>query len=306
MQNIQLLLSTYNGEKYLREQLDSFTKLNNFEAVKVLIRDDGSTDGTVAILKEYEEKYGFELILGENLGLADSMFELMSRCDMECEYFSFSDQDDVWLPNKLERAVAALEKEPADTPVLYSCCSSLTDDQLNIFGQTAVPKREISFYSAMIQNVCPGHTQVCNRAMLELVRSRYSGKIFMIDFWFYMVATALGKVVFDIECTTLYRQHGKNTLGYETSFFKKNIQRIKRWRKREANKNIIMLHDMYEKYSDILPTEYRDEVRDFFAMQRSFFSRLRYIVRTKAYRQSGYENIVFRTMYLLGKYNVQK
>ena len=306
MKRIQILLSTYNGEKYLREQLDSFTKLNNFDDIKVLIRDDGSTDGTAAILKEYEEKYGFEILLGENKGLADSMFELMAHCDMECEYFSFSDQDDVWLPNKLERAVAVLEKEPVDIPVLYGCCSSLTDEQLSVFGQTAAPKRELSFYNAMIQNVVPGHTQVCNRALMELIRARYSDKIYMIDFWFYMVATGLGKVVFDPERTTLYRQHGKNTLGYETNFFKKNIQRIKRWRNREANKNIIMLHDMYEKYFDILPGEYSDEIYKFFSMQRTFFSRFKYICMTKAYRQSRYEDIVFQFMYLIGKYNIDK
>ena len=305
MKRIQILLSTYNGEKYLREQLDSYVNLNNFSEIKVLIRDDGSKDGTVEILKEYEEKYGFELILGENIGLADSMFELMKCCDMECEYFSFSDQDDVWLPHKLERAVQALDKENNNIPLLYSSCSSLTDSELNIFGQTAAPKRGVSFYNAMIQNVCPGHAQVCNRKTLELIRSHYSSKIYMIDFWFYMVSTATGKVVFDSECTTLYRQHGKNTLGYETNFIKKNIQRIKRWRNQEATKNIIMLRDMYDIYNNLLPQEFKDELHSFFSMQNSFFSRMKYIMRTKAYRQSGYEDIVFRFMYLIGKYNVK-
>ncbi len=305
MKRIQILLSTYNGEKYLREQLDSYIRLNNFNEIKVLIRDDGSSDGTVEILKEYERKYGFELILGKNIGLADSMFELMKCCDTDCEYFSFSDQDDVWLPHKLERAVQALDKENNNTPLLYASCSSLTDRDLNIFGQTAAPKRGVSFYNAMIQNVCPGHAQVCNRKMLELIRSHYSDKIYMIDFWFYMVSTALGKVIFDPECTTLYRQHGKNTLGYETNFIKKNIQRIKRWRNQEAKRNIIMLHDLYKVYSDLLPKEYTEELKAFFSMQHSFFSRLRYAFKTKAYRQAGYENLIFRFMYLIGKYNVK-
>lgn len=306
MKKTQILLSTYNGEKHLREQLDSFINLNNFKDIKVLIRDDGSNDGTIAILKEYEEKYNFEIILGKNVGLAKSMFELMARCDMECEYFSFSDQDDVWLPNKLERAVKSLEKENPQKPVLYGCRSSLTDEKLNIFGNTATPKREISFYNAMIQNVIPGHTQVCNRTLINLIRTRYSDKIYMIDLWFYMVASSVGKIVFDTECTTLYRQHKNNTLGYETNFIKKNIQRLKRLHKKETHKNIVMLYDMCNKYSDIMPAEHVEELKKFFSMQHSFINRLRYIITTKAYRQSGYENIIFRVMYLLGKYNLEQ
>lgn len=302
---MQILLSTYNGELYLREQLDSFIALDNYDEIKVLIRDDGSTDGTVEVLREYEEKYGFEVIVGENIGLADSMFELMRQCDMQCEYFSFADQDDVWLPNKLQRAAEALDKEDNSIPLLYAACSSLTDVELNVFGQTAAPKRPTSFYNAMIQNVCPGHTQVCNRALMEIARGRYSGKIFMIDYWFYMAATAVGKVLFDCECTTLYRQHGKNTLGYETNFFKKNVQRLKRLFKHEALMNIIQLNDLRYIYSDLLDDAYKRELDLFFGMQDSFFHRFMYIFKTKAYRQVGYENLMFRLMYLFGKYNIE-
>lgn len=303
MKRIQILLSTYNGEKYLREQLDSYLKLNNFSEIKVLIRDDGSTDGTVKILEGYKEKYGFELILGDNIGLADSMFELMRNCDMECEYFSFSDQDDVWLPEKLERAVAALDKESSKIPLLYSARSFLTDSQGNVYSELEAPKRKISFYNAMLQNVCAGHTQVCNRTLLQIVRTRYSDKIFVIDFWFYMIATAIGNVIFDNQCTTLYRQHGNNTLGHETGFIKKNVNRIKRLKNNEIKNNAIMLKDMYKLYSDVLPDEYKIELNNFFAMQKNFFKRFRYILSTKAYRQSSYEDVVFRFLYLKGEYN---
>ena len=94
MKKIEILLSTYNGEKYLREQLDSFISLENYSDVKVLIRDDGSTDSTRAILEEYRIQHGFEVILGDNIGLNASMHLLMLAADRECEYFAFSDQDD--------------------------------------------------------------------------------------------------------------------------------------------------------------------------------------------------------------------
>lgn len=303
---IQILLPAYNGEKFIRDQLDSFVNLNNFEEIKVLIRDDGSTDGTVEILGEFEKKYGFEILTGKNIGLANNVFELMKHCDMDCDYFSFSDQDDVWLPIKLERAVEALDKEDNSKPLMYSSCSALTDSDLNVIGKTLVPKRPLSFYNAMIQNVCPGHTQVCNRALMEIVRSRYSDKVYMIDLWYYLAATAFGKVIFDTESTTLYRQHGDNTLGYETNFLKKNIQRIKRVKSFGSNKNLMMLRDFYNIYHDILPEEYLNELSSFLTMQNGFLNRFRYISRTKAYRQSRYEDILFRLMYLIGKYNTNE
>src|SRR5471030_507539 len=93
--NIQILMTTYNGEKYLKEQLDSFTLLEGFEKIKVLIRDDGSNDNTVKIAEEYKKKYGFEIIRGENIGITNSIFELFKNSDKNCELFAISDQDDV-------------------------------------------------------------------------------------------------------------------------------------------------------------------------------------------------------------------
>ncbi len=303
MKRIQILLPAYNGEAYIRKQLDSFVRLKNFDEIKVLVRDDGSTDGTVGILREYERDYGFEIITGENIGLADNVFELMRHCDMSCDYFSFSDQDDVWLPFKLDRAVAALDREDNSKPLMYSSCSDITDADLNVVGKTLSPRRPLSFYNAMIQNVCPGHTQVCNRELMKLVRSRYSSRVYMIDMWYYLAATAFGKVIFDDVSSTLYRQHGNNTMGYETGFIRKNLQRLKRARNYNSNRNLIMLRDFLNVYRDIMPTEYCDELEKFFTMQKGFFSRLGYIFNTRAYRQSGYEDILFKLMYLFGRYN---
>jgi glycosyltransferase involved in cell wall biosynthesis len=101
---IQILLSTYNGEKYLREQLDSFLKLVGSENIKILVRDDGSTDSTLGILDEYSKEYGFKIVKGKNIGVNASLYELFNDCDMSCDYFAISDQDDVWLPYKFELA----------------------------------------------------------------------------------------------------------------------------------------------------------------------------------------------------------
>lgn len=306
MKRIQILLSTYNGEKYLREQLDSYAALENFDEIKVLIRDDGSTDGTRAILTEYSEKYGFELIFGENIGLNASMFELVNRCDLACEYFSFSDQDDVWLPCKLTRALNALKGLDASKPLLYAACSSITDERLKITGKTLVPRRPLSFFNAMIQNVCVGHTQVANRELIKLLRPHFSKDIYVYDSWVYTVASAFGQAVYDKTPTTLYRQHESNSIGYGTSPVKTFIKRLKRLHTGKSRRYSYQLKAFCDAYGDEIPKEYMSEAQKYFKRQKCFFTRLGYIFGTKMYRQTVTEGFIFRMMYLFGRYKPKK
>ena len=300
---IQILLSTYNGERHIREQLDSFVGLDGFDKIKVLIRDDGSTDGTIPILREYVEKYGFELIEGENIGLNASMHELIKACDTEnCKYFAFSDQDDVWLPCKLQRAREHLDRLDNSVPNLYASSSTLTDENLKPTGHTLIPKRKLSFYNAMIQNVCVGHTQVCNAELIKLLRPHFSEEIYVHDSWNYTVATSFGQVIYDKEQTTLYRQHDSNVIGYKSgvSNFKMRLRRLKTGKSRYYT---YQLKAFYSLYGEAIPKPYRDEMDRYFKKQRNFFTRLGYIMTTKMYRQTFMEGFVFRLMYLFGRYN---
>ena len=300
---IQILLSTYNGEQYLKEQLDSFLALENYSDVKVLIRDDGSTDGTLAILYEYRDRYGFEIIEGENVGLNASMYELLRRRDRGCEYYSFSDQDDVWIQDKLTRGIAMLEKLDGEKPALYASCSYLTDGDLNVQGHTFIPKRKLSFYNAMIQNVCPGHTQICNKALADVLSEKYSDGIMVFDYWTYLFASAIGDVVFDPTPTTLYRQHSSNAIGCEHSRLKILKIRVGRVRSKVSAENARQLKALYDVAADVMPDEYKKETERFFRGQRSFFARIGYLFKSKAYRQTPIETLIFRLMYLFGRYN---
>jgi len=301
---IQILLSTYNGESYLKEQLDSFLALENYGDVKVLIRDDGSTDGTLAILYEYRDKHGFEIIEGKNLGLNASMYELLAHRDRDCEYYSFSDQDDVWLKDKLSRGINALADFDSSKPCLYCSCSYLTDDDLNILGHTFVPKRKLSFYNAMIQNVCPGHAQICNKAFADVLSEKYSDGIMVFDYWCYLLASAIGTVVFDPTPTTLYRQHKSNAIGCEHSRLKILKIRISRVKSKVSAENARQLKALYDVCFDIIPDEYKKETERFFKGQRNVFTRIGYLFRSKSYRQTPIETLIFRFMYLFGRYNL--
>lgn len=300
----QILLSTYNGERYLREQLDSFTRLSNFDAVKVLIRDDGSTDSTPEILREYAEKFGFEIHYGENVGLNASLHTLLGLRDRECKYFAFSDQDDVWLEDKLTHAKEALSAADQSIPYLYSATSHLTDEKLNIKGTTFIPKRKLSFYNAMVQNVCIGHTEVMNATLAALLEREYTDDIMVTDYWTYLLASATGEIIYDKTPTTLYRQHGRNVIGYESSRIRALKVRVNRVKTKISVKNARQLRAFITLYKDVIPKDYVFEAERFFNCQRSFFSRLSYVFKSKAYRQTKIETLIFRLMYLFGRYNV--
>lgn len=301
---IQILLSTYNGERFLREQLDSYLNLENYGDIKVLIRDDGSTDSTLDILSEYEEKYGFEIIRGNNIGLNASMYALVAARDKNCKYFSFSDQDDVWFKDKISRAVTALEDADATKPALYAACSNLTDENLKITGHTLIPKKKLSFFNAMVQNVCPGHSEVCNSLLMDILERSFSEKIMIFDYWVYLIATAFGNVIFDSTPTTLYRQHGSNAIGCDHSKFRVLRTRIKRVKTRQSAKNAVQLKALYEIHKNDIPKEYKDEIEAFFSSQKGLFPRLKYLAHTKVYRQTAIETLIFKFMYLFARYDI--
>ena len=301
---IQILLSTYNGEKYIREQLDSYIALENYENVSVLIRDDGSTDKTLEILNEYREKHGFEVIFGENIGFNASMYEIMKHRDRECDYYAFSDQDDVWLKDKLVRAIDKLSCEDKSVPLMYAACSYLTDESLNITGCTLVPKKSLGFYNAMVQNVCPGHSQVINRALMDILSELYSDKIMVLDYWTYLLAGAVGRVVFEKTPSTLYRQHKTNAIGCEHSRLKVLKNRISRVRTKKSVLNAMQLKSMCEMAKDLIPEKYAVEAERFYKCQKNFFTRLSYVFSSKAYRQTAVETLIFKLMYLFGRYNI--
>lgn len=301
---IQILMSTYNGEKYLREQLDSFINLENFEYTKVLIRDDGSTDSTLEILHEYRKSHGFEIIEGKNVGVNKSIAILFERSDKKCEFFAISDQDDVWFKDKFTKAIKLLNKENEDKPLLFASCSEIVDEYLNHIGSTLIPKKKLSFYNAISQNVTPGHTQVFNRKLMEKLIGIETKDIHVIDWWIYLVATAFGEVFFINDFTVKHRQHGRNAVGYQLNFFKKTVNRIKSLNKNNANSISKQLYAFQKKYEALLKEEYNKEIDNYFKSQKTTSKRLRYIFETRIYRQSNLETYIFKCLYLFGKYNI--
>ena len=214
---VAVLMSTYNGEKYIREQIDSILsqiKVN----VTLFIRDDGSTDSTVKIITQYTEKYSnIKLWVGENIGVGNSFMQLLYSLTDEFDYYSFSDQDDIWLNEKLERAIEKISKNTV--PTLYVSNQILVDKNGRKLGMRYVQKPDLSYMQTLSNNKATGCTMLWNKALndrLTDINARPS-KILLDnrihDVWISAVAGLIGEIVYDQNGYILYRQHENNVVG---------------------------------------------------------------------------------------------
>lgn len=226
-----VLMSTYNGEKYIREQLDSLLR-QTLLPYRIFIRDDGSKDDTVMILEEYASKYPFiKYYNGKNKGPAASFWELICQCE-RADYYALCDQDDVWLEDKLETAVNYLEKEDDGIPTLYCSRYTLTDAKLNPIDSNVSSLYNYSDFShALIYHTAPGCTFVFNQAAREKIVKYDIEKEYCIihDAIIHKVVTMFGKMILDQESHILYRQHGDNEIGMDANKFRVFIGRIERF-----------------------------------------------------------------------------
>jgi glycosyltransferase involved in cell wall biosynthesis len=302
---IQILLSTYNGDKFLKQQIESIFAMEHFSDCCLLIRDDGSTDGTRDILHRYEQFPEVQVEYGENIGVIKSYQWLIRNSYSSCKYFAFCDQDDIWVPKKITIALSALDRLPESRMLLFASRSSITDENLNIIGISIQPVRGISYYNAMVQNVLPGHTQIFNRKLRDSLIEHECDGIHAIDWWLYLVASAMGKVEFSEECTVLHRQHGDNAVGYKLGTIENLNKKLRYIRQGKGNAVSIQLEAFLKTYMKQLPDDYREETEQYLCGLNSVAGRLSYLKKCKLFRQRHSEDLMFRLMYLIGKYNVK-
>lgn len=209
---IVVLLSTFNGARFLRAQLESL--LSQTREIRLLVRDDGSKDGTAAILDEYAARGALTWFPGENLGPGRS-FRALLECAPAAELYAFCDQDDVWDADKLESAARALSQAKPDEPTLYCSDVRLTDAALRPLSGRCVRPEAAAFPCALLYNAAPGCTFVFNRALYEaLTRIPAPSPLWANHDWTTLqTAACLGRVLFDPGRHMCYRQHGANAVG---------------------------------------------------------------------------------------------
>ena len=243
---VAVLMSTYNGEKYIREQIDSIFNQDNVE-VKLFVRDDGSTDGTVGILREYAQKFPVEIILdGENVRPGESFMRLvyMYANTPGIEYYAFADQDDIWLPKKIDVAIKKLHEIGNDVPALYSSNQYIYIDGKNKGLRYKEPQR-IDLISHITRNTIAGCTFVFNKLLAQVVATagRPDPRILryrLHDSWMMLVAICCGRVVYDKNSNMLYRIHEDNVVGVKRISLSDKMNRLRRMFKKDSS-NIRMI-----------------------------------------------------------------
>ena len=206
---VGVVLSSYNGETYICEQINSILN-QTYKNLHLFIRDDGSSDNTVALLKAFEKDERITCIYGENKGVIKSFYTATEVASRSCDYVAFSDQDDYWLPNKIERAVNLLETKPTHKPALYCSEYLFCDENLNPSEKSRLNDGKINLARCLYENKTSGNTILMNKTLTGMYLSSGCDDVSWHDWWVALIAYSVGTVVFDNEPTLLYRRTGSN------------------------------------------------------------------------------------------------
>lgn len=218
MSQVVVVMAVHNGERYLAAQLDSIAAQKSVDW-SLVISDDGSTDRSREICTTFGARFPagkVTVVDGPCQGVAKNFRSLLVRVSETGVPVALCDQDDVWLPDHLARALSALSDTPAAVPVLYGGRTSICTADLQPVAISAPLRHPLNFSNALIQNVISGHTMVLNASAVRLMAEadKRVDQVVIHDWWIYQVITGCGgRVIFDDQPTVLYRQHGKNQIG---------------------------------------------------------------------------------------------
>lgn len=216
--HVAILMAVCNGGATLGAQLDSFCTQDHGNW-SLIAGDDGSTDDSAAVIGAFARRargHAVSLVRGPGKGSAMNFLSLLGRVADEAAFIAFSDQDDVWFPDRLGRGLAALDRVAADCPALYCSRTVITDANLRPLRLSPARPRPPGFRNALVQNIAAGNTILLNAAAAALLRraARRTENTVAHDWWAYQIVTgAGGRVLHDDAPTLLYRQHGVNQIG---------------------------------------------------------------------------------------------
>ena len=297
--SVAILLSTYNGEKYLEEQLQSIFSQTYWSNCTLFVRDDGSKDGTLAILRKYETEGKLILTAGENIGFVKSFFWLIKNAP-DCDYYSFADQDGIWEKEKIEHSIKKLieNKDANNQPLLYFSDYSIIDGRGNkLVKHYHSLKIKPTFFNAMTLNQASGFTMVFNKKLNEKLKLVTPIKGQYHDYWGYLIALGLGVVVHDEYASALYRRHTNN----ESEDFVHGFSLLKKALSKK------FLDKIYENFRLVLPefkylfytnlTKDKQKILTMFT-NKTLISQLKKFFFTKKYRDSIIKDFYCRLLCL--------
>lgn len=298
---VNILMATYNGERFLAEQIESI-QAQTFSEWNLFIRDDGSTDGTRQIIKQYADTDSRITFINsaetENVGVIKSFFMLVKH--READYYFFSDQDDIWLPEKIELTLAEARRYPQNMPLMVYTDLKIVNQNLEILNDSMIRSQSHHANTELLQelteNTVTGGTAMINHALAEYWT--VTENLLMHDWYLALLATALGKLVYIDQPTELYRQHDNNVLGARTW-----SKRLYKW---------MRPHLLFSKYWELITasqlqakhlldldiaTEKKDIIEKFINLQRYDFLERISVLKNYGFRKNRmFHTIVFRTL----------
>ena len=213
--HVAILLCTKNGATFVAQQLHSLAAQTH-KNWTLYVSDDASTDGTKEILQQFAATASFPVILreGPQKGSSRNFLCLLTDPSIRADLFAFCDQDDVWYPEKLERAIDWISKLPADLPALYGSRVELIDAAGTHRGYSPLFRRKPSFKNALVQSIAGGNTMLFNKAAKQLAERAGILEVVTHDWWLYLLVSGAGGVVhYDAQPSLKYRQHQQNLIG---------------------------------------------------------------------------------------------
>ncbi|MDT2634765.1 glycosyltransferase [Enterococcus dongliensis] len=301
MEKVEVLLSYYKGNKYLRKLLESLQRQKGNLDLKITLRNDGSDS--------IDEKnlYGINnivIINGQNIGVKRSFFELIRGSEDDADYFCFCDQDDVWDDDKLESALVKL-RIYEDQPAMYFSKTRLVDENLNYLGQDTFEKGEFSFGRTLIKNNAVGCTIVFNRKLRDVMKKaiekyEITTDSLLHDHILYMVCTGIGgEVIYDLKPHISYRQHSNNAIGNRENLLEKLISNGL------FNKDNVRLRwaeELYSNFANVLTEENRLFLLQVLNYKKNLRNRWKLMITSEFQVQSFFERINIVMLLIFGKF----
>ena len=296
---VAILLATYNGEHFLKEQLDSIIS-QKYKDFVIYIRDDNSTDNTIKIIKEYVKKYPKKVICIEdnknaNGAFKNFMYLLEYVYNLKLyEIYMFSDQDDVWLDNKVSDTVKTyLEVNNRKEPILIHTDLEVVDCNLNVINKSFFKYSNLkSKYNKpnnyLIQNNVTGNTVCINNSLVELIKFDIQN-MRMHDWYFALLASAFGKVIYIDKAYVKYRQHNQNVIGAKHYNIIGGVYRklLNNTIKKDLEELFLQAKSFKKHYYKLLDDNNKKIIDDFCRIpNRNKFEKIKIINRNKFYKHS--------------------
>jgi glycosyltransferase involved in cell wall biosynthesis len=302
---IAILMCSYNGEDYIEEQLLSIFNQTN-KKWKLYISDDGSKDHTLQILEKYQKALGknkIKILFGPQHNFQENFLSLICNQKIKADLFFLCDQDDIWMPGRINYILRKIKNFDGKNPFLYCGRSTyINKNNSRVIGKSDLFKKKPSIENAIVQSIAGGNTMLFNEPLRQAVINNRPAKIVSHDWWLYILNELFdGKTYYDTRSTILYRQHSQSLIGGNVGI----IAKIKRLR--------FLLEGKFKFYNDInhaalkkiMPKIRRDKRKvllDFYSMREgSLVTRFRMINHIGLYRQTVDGNIALYLASLLKK-----